>query len=458
MAEVSPYERKRHSLRKLDFVEHGLYFNEVCSPTTDMQPEQFIITTYLEFTKAPKLADIKKLFYEKCTAYERFFSSVTDKGEWEYGSEIDEAYHFSEERIDDVWAEKQKSLQERFDLKKPLWRIHVWRTKEGVDYVVLKTHHSFGDGIRLAKLLDLFMTEKDGAPSTFIEDMKKLVLKQRMGIWDKFCMFFKLFTSCFRLLSAPLLSFETNLVGHTSERHRKGGIPYTRNREYVELPVLRMDEVDAIRKEFKGTVNDLLYSLMAGAHRRYSISKGDPLLQPENERKVISRSFCPHGLPDPKSWAKGDRMGNRFQMVPNCPIPLGLPTIPERVAKTKQIFNSIKKSPYACFQEKAVNFMSKIMPTSITRQTLTDTFARHTCVYSNVRGPPTHVYMCGHKLEKVHTCYNNMINQYLLVSYAGSIYGTLVCDPGFLDPLLIKKCFSDEFTAFQQLYLKDKSA
>lgn len=266
-------------------------------------------------------------------------------------------------------------------------------------------------------------------------------------------MFLKIFPSIWRVLSGGLLGFETNNVCHTSERHRKGGIPYTRNREYIELPILPMEKVDAIRKEFKGTVNDMLYSLMAGAHRRYCISKGDPLLRPDNERKVISRCFTPAGLPDPRTWEGGDLLGNRFQMINDCAIPIGLPTIPERVAKTQQVFNSLKNSPLPLVSEKIVNFLGWILPSSIQRQVISDQFARHTCIHSNVPGPIDAVYLCGQKLEKVHSCYNNMINQYLHLSYAGNVYGTLICDPGFLDPLLIKKCFADEFTAFQELYL-----
>ena len=68
------------------------------------------------------------------------------------------------------------------------------------------------------------------------------------------------------------------------------------------------------------------------------------------------------------------------------------------------------------------------LPLSLNRKVVFDTFARHSCVLTNVPGPTKKCLFAGKKIKGVQVFVQNLLTQVDLISYAGNVYGNIVYD------------------------------
>ena len=164
---------------------------------------------------------------------------------------------------------------------------------------------------------------------------------------------------------------------------------------------------------------------MTGAIRRYCQGRADPLL-PEGEADAAGlqmRALLPVSFPRPEEGG----FRNRWCFV-SCPMPVGTGSVLGRLAATRAATAALKNSLVAPVQLFIQNSVLPYVPLFVSRQTCLDTFARHTCIFTNVPGPPAPVILAGKPLTSMQMIFPNLISQISLLSYAGLVHCNAVVD------------------------------
>jgi len=316
--------------------------------------------------------------------------------------------------------------------------------------LLMRVHHCVGDGFRLAKILEALTENENGDPTSFLETTQKKFTR-KAGFWSRIGFYLNIIPSFVVLLMKTLSGYESEFAGHTSLEHRKAGCPYGKH-VLTELPPLSLQEMKEVKNAFQGTVNDALYLLMAGTYRRYAQSKGDPLIDAAKQTRLTARSLVPIAFPDEKDWTSKDSLGNRFCFV-SVALPMHLPDITQRCKFVKTAFTYVKTSAFPSVSLWFVEFAGRYAPRSVTQNTAGDVFRTHTNVFSNVPGPENALTMCGEKIVSVRSFFNNLITQFIFVSYDGKIFGTVVADPNVLEPELFSATLLEEWQELKTHFL-----
>lgn len=439
------------SFRKLNGTELKQLANDAFPKETNTTIANNIIVGYITFAKFPEFAKLRDLLLLTVKQFSRLTSVPDLEGNWHPVENLDVDYHIVEEKVNDIKQRKHEMLQEDIDLSKPLWRAHILVTPHGEKCFVLRLHHCLGDGFRLAKILDAMAENEQGEPANFLAQSQKKFGGKSMGFFQKLGLALNVIPSFFAVLLKGALGYESEFAGHTSLQERKDKMP-CRKRVLIDLPTLSLEEVKQVKSAFNGSVNDALFLWMTGSYRRYAQARGDPLITDEVS-KIVARSLVPVAFPDEKEWRTGsDVLSNRFCFV-SVDVPLQYPAVEDRLQRIRKAFDYLKTSSFPCVSLWLADTICRFASVKFSQNTVADLFSKHTNVFSNVPGPEKAVYICGEKVESISSSYNNIITQFLLVSYNGKIFGTLVADPDVLEPELTAKSFTEEWDALKEHYI-----
>jgi hypothetical protein len=116
----------------------------------------------------------------------------------------------------------------------------------------------------------------------------------------------------------------------------------------------------------------------------------------------------------------------------SCEMGVGVDNQMDRLNYVHNHLKELKNSPYAFVQLSVQETLPPILPFKVSKQTLYDTFVRHSLVFSNVPGPPRPCSFGGKEAVGVQMFYNNLIPQVGLISYRGQIFGNMIVDPDAL--------------------------
>jgi WS/DGAT/MGAT family acyltransferase len=159
--------------------------------------------------------------------------------------------------------------------------------------------------------------------------------------------------------------------------------------EMLEFP---LDEVKAVRAVFKGSVNDVLLGLIAGAARSWLTARGQP---PEADLRVLV----------PVSMRlKRDRgtFGNQISAV-FCPLPVTEASPVERLRKVREAMKHLKESGQAVGAQ-ALSRLGDFAPPQLIAQAsrLQAVTRMFNLVVTNVPGPQFPLYLLGKKMLRCH--------------------------------------------------------
>ncbi|ETO10547.1 hypothetical protein RFI_26831, partial [Reticulomyxa filosa] len=201
-----------------------------------------------------------------------------------------------------------------------------------------------------------------------------------------------------------------------------------------------------------------------------------------------SRALVPVGFPDKREFAhQKDWLRNDFSFVswldtffffflsPSpSPLSLFLSDITSlRIIKKKKKADSDRlktSNKQANALKQSMQPLLLSLPTQLAvrlgffdtliEKTVTDSFVRHSCVFSNVPGFNEPVYFGGAPVERLEASYFNTIPQVILMSFNGFVDGTLVVDPEkFPKPdLIVDGIFREVVQEYLKLNKEDKRA
>ncbi len=360
---------------------------------------------------------------------------------WVDESQFDLEYHVRHTALPAPGGEDElkklvgRLLSQALDRDKPLWEMYL---VEGLGHqfaIVFKTHHCMLDGIAGVDLATVLMdTEQSSTPppaatpwtprkapavSELLIDTVKHQLAHPLRVAREALEQNADARKLLRELAGgmkPLLEMVSMGLAPASPLNVPIG-PHRRF-EMLEFP---LDEVKAVRAVFKGSVNDVLLGLIAGAARSWLTARGQP---PEADLRVLV----------PVSMRlKRDRgtFGNQISAV-FCPLPVTEANPVERLRKVREAMKHLKESGQAVGAQ-ALSRLGDFAPPQLIAQAsrLQAVTRMFNLVVTNVPGPQFPLYLLGKKMLRCHPQVPLAAQQAVgiaLLSYDGRIGVGLIGD------------------------------
>ncbi len=370
--------------------------------------------------------------------YDRFRQRVMEDAAgatWVFDRKFDLANHLVLEKLPKS-ANQEQALQdrvadlatERLDPRRPLWQMQLIEDYTGPDGVkgsalIVRIHHCIADGIAL---IGVTMSMVDGGappparrtkPSndhsieswledTVLKPFTQMTVKALGAMGEGAA-------RSLGLLGDPKKSVESGLESSLKGSLDMGRILLQVLQDTAALalmpddsktrlkgqpsgikkvawcPPIPLDEVKAVGKALKCSINDVLLSCVAGALGEYLMAQNDDVAGQEI-RAMVPVNLRPAGQPH--------TLGNHFGLVPLV-LPIGIANPVERVYEVRRRMAALKGSyqPLLAFGLLAVAGLL-IKPA---QDMMLNIFSKKTtAVMTNVPGPKEKLTFCGATLEQ----------------------------------------------------------
>jgi WS/DGAT/MGAT family acyltransferase len=432
-----------------------------------------IITGVLSFYEKLEFAKLKELIEDRFLSYDRFRQRVIEPKipgagpRWVEDRYFNLNAHLQRVALPDPGG--QDELQEMvsglmstpLDPSKPLWQFQYIENYRGGSAVVARIHHCIGDGIALVRVL-LGMTDDSPRGSAQVRRTRRKRKPLGQGPWLPEVVNDALYTV--RKATGKMVegTMETILdparaAGIAGEGVRATGVlgrlalmpsdPDTifkgnlgTAKRCAWSKILPLDEVKAYSKAAGATINDVLLSGVAGALRRYLLSRGEELEHDLDIRAIVPVNLRPEDAMQ--------QLGNRFGLV-FLALPVGIEDRTERLRELKARMDAIKNSTEAVVTYAVLNAVGTA---SASVESLAVRFfgSKATAVMTNVPGPRQELYLAGKAMRSMMFWVPQSAHLGLgvsVLSYAGQVRLGVATDVGLVpDPSAIIEAFQDEMT------------
>ena len=384
------------------------------------QAQDTVINAVLYFKNCPSTIQLE-LVCKKLLFYDRYRSAVSKIGnKWTFVDLGAEAININRDHLDTVYATSHEDIlrivdeicsTSIFEVEgKPLWKIFriINKNPSEPSVVLYRVHHSIGDGMSLIGTMANLFTNADGSKID-------LDIPQKMGNNREASNSFsaskiiRYITTAFQVLTLPNSHYDSD-IAFTAPNKRK--LIFSKHRKTVIFPTLKLSFIKDLKNRAGVTVNDILLTATAGAIRRYSILKDDPLFSRRPLPSLSCRALIPVTFPrNSEDLSSPSRSLRNLWSFVSAPLPLQGATSKERLVECAQTMNKIKSSPWAGVQLWIQNNILPLVPDFFRHQITQDLFSRHSIVFSNVPGPSEPMYLCGEKLLGIQGVFQNLVAQ-----------------------------------------------
>jgi len=433
-----------------------------------------IITGVLSFYEKLEFSKLKELIEDRFLGYDRFRQRVVESPlpmvgpRWVEDKYFNLRSHLQKVALPDPGG--QDELQEMvstlmstpLDSTKPLWQFQYIENYRGGSAVVARIHHCIADGIALVRVL-LEMTDDSPKGSPKVRRTRRRRTPLGSGPWLPEVVNEALYSV--RRATGKVVdgTVETLLdparaAGLAGEGLKATGVlgrlalmpadPMTRlkgdlgtAKRCAWSKVLALDEVKSFSKTTGATINDVLLNGVAGALRRYLISRGEELRPGLEIRAIVPVNLRPEGAVE--------QLGNRFGLV-FLALPVGIADRTERLRELKARMDSIKNSTEAVVTYAVLNALGTAS-SSVESQAVRFFGSKATAVMTNVPGPREELYLAGKAMRSMMFWVPQAAHLGLgvsVLSYAGQVRLGVVTDAGLVpDPKALIEAFQEEMAA-----------
>lgn len=371
------------------------------------------------------------LQYERCAGVPR---GTAGKNNWSFHpSDIIDAKKLVrtiEIEGDDSLLYKVSSDHMNDDLRNgrddlPWWEYLIIKNKgSGMSACILRMEHTIADGLSLVHLFEQFITFEDGKPvdSLIPKRMgKKFQIKQ-----SKITLVRKTIKAIINALTLPTSRFDDGVF------FRRGTGPdmvYTGNRSPLIFPTIPLDFIKDLKNKSAVTVNDVFLACLSQALYDYCLHQKCAVL-PKNGNDTQFRAFLPLAFPRSKDEIedKSRTLSNKWVFI-SADMGIGYDNIFDRLAFVHKNMNKIKQSPLAYCTRQIQEIIGPKLPSKLRKQTVFDSFCRHSLVFSNVPGPDRQCIFAGKKIAGCQMLFNNLIPQVGILTYFGQVFMNMIIDP-----------------------------
>jgi len=432
------------------------------------------ITGVLSFYEKLEFEKLKELIEDRFLGYDRFRQVVVESPlpmvgpRWVEDRYFNLRSHLLRVALPDPGG--QDELQEMvstlmstpLDTTKPLWQFQYIENYRGGSAVVARIHHCIADGIALVKVL-LGMTDDSPTGSPSVRRTRRRRKPLGGGLWLPEVVNEALYSV--RKTTGKMVegTVDTVLdparaVGIAGEGIKATGVlgrlalmpsdPETLFKGALGTAkrcawsrVLPLDEVKTFSRSVGATINDVLLSGVAGALRRYLISRGEEVTPGLDLRAIIPVNLRPENAVE--------ELGNRFGLV-FLSLPVGLEDRIERLKELKLRMDAIKNSTEAVVTYAVLNALGTA--SSVVESQAVKFFgSKASAVMTNVPGPRQELYLAGKAMRSMMFWVPQAAHLGLgvsVLSYAGQVRLGVVTDVGLVpNPAALIEAFQDEMTA-----------
>ncbi|MCS6939480.1 MAG: wax ester/triacylglycerol synthase family O-acyltransferase [Roseiflexaceae bacterium] len=351
------------------------------------------------------------------------------------------------------------------DFSKPLWHFHIVENYNGGSAALCRLHHAIADGIALVQvLLSLTDEQRDIQPAiTGIRrgernnnPIEAFLLPAVRSLSNALASAEALVNESRELLEDPTRLIDVARTGVSGAQALnkllfmppdpptlfRGSLGVQKRAAWSEP--IPLDDVKRVGGMFRCTINDVLLNAVAGALRRYMVSRG-AIVDGLNIRAVVPVNLRP---PGPIT-----ELGNRFSLV-FLDLPVGIEDPFDRLLELKRRMEGIKSSPEAAIAFGILNTLG-VMPQQVA-ELIVDIFgSKATAVMTNVPGPRQRIYLAGSPIRQIMFWVPQAGHLGLgvsIFSYAGEVLIGIAADAGLVpDPDTIVEAFHVEFNDLLRL-------
>jgi WS/DGAT/MGAT family acyltransferase len=443
------------------------------SPTNLM-----MITSVLIFAGTLELKKLRRLIESRFLAFRRFRQKAVDTPSgafWQTDADFDIDWHVKLAALpgkgDKIALEKYVSelASTPLDHARPLWQFQLIEKYDGGSVAISRIHHCYADGLALVQVM-LSLTDAPKEAPLGHAAPKQEKRKELAKVWlakDQGSVFERLLQPA-RAGMAKAMELGGKALGKGGDLMRDPVLAASIARESTEIarelaialsladdpptvfkgPLgagkrcawaepLPLEEVKAIGKVLRCTVNDVLLSCAAGALRGYLRSIG------EQVDGVTIRATVPVNL-RPLEHAK--KLGNHFGLV-FLDLPIGEANPLRRLERVAASMRGLKRSRQAALTFGLLAAVG-MAPASVQRMALELFSRKATTVATNVPGPQMPLYLAGCEVKEMMfwVPQNGSIGMGLsILSYNGRVhFGVIVDSKRVPDPEPLVQRFAIE--------------
>jgi len=430
-----------------------------------------IITGVLSFYERLEYSKLKELIEDRLLGYDRFRQVIVEPlvpmagPRWVEDRYFNLKAHLQRVALPDPGG--QDELQEMvsglmstpLDPSKPLWQFQYIENYRGGSALVARIHHCIGDGIALVRVL-LGMTDDSPKGSPKVRRTRRKRKPLGGGFWLPEVVNETLYSvrrATGRVVEETIdtVSDPGRLASIAGEGAKATGVlgrlalmpgdPQTvfkgelgTAKRCAWSRVLPLDEVKAYSKAAGATINDVLLSGVAGALRRYLLSRGEEVSEDLDIRAIVPVNLRPEEAIE--------ELGNRFGLV-FLALPVGLEDRLDRLHELKSRMDAIKNSTEAVVTYAVLNALGTASA-SVESQAVRFFGSKATAVMTNVPGPKQEIFLAGKALRSMMFWVPQSAHLGIgvsVLSYAGQVRLGVVTDVGLVpDPKRIIDEFQEE--------------
>lgn len=317
---------------------------------------------------------------------------------------------------------------------RPWWEVHAIYAPpapgqpadtKGAGMLLVRIHHSIGDGISLTEVFADVLTDAEGTPLSKLSLFAPAPRGGRGGSFNPVAALRfagSAVVSFFQILGLATIGGDTSCAFQNESRQ----LPYQANRFTVYFPSHALALVKKIKDTLGAagktaiTVNDVEFALFAGAIRRFLARHG------EDASKVHLRALTPFAVPEtPCETSRYQTVLRNFWTFVVNDLPLRDATAAQRVVSSHRSWSRLKTTaliPVAFF----VHRLNSALPGFMQKQTSNDLMKRVSVVFSNVPGPQKQVFLCNEPVGSIHMMYPNVSQQVGILSVHGMLHMAMV--------------------------------
>lgn len=384
------------------------------------------------FDKPVSVERFKQAIADRFLVYSRFRSRVVSDAISSYWEEleVDLEDHIVHTSLPSAKPNNKLALEHMvgklsavpLDPYKPLWQMHLVDNCIGEDgkrrqALIVRIHHCIADGIAL---VGVFMSLFDDSPNP--HDRAPLRPRNKTADdnpWEQILLPLTATSVKAIHLSSAMLTRYFGMLGNLNKlteqvsdaSHavtqltvdaikllamgddsptRLKGKPNGKKHVAWGEP-LPLQEVKAISKAFKCSINDVLMASVAGAIRGYLHSRGDAV-----PHDCEMRAMVPVNL---RKAGTQQKLGNAFGMVPLV-LPVGIEDPVGRLFEVHRRMDELKGG-YTALVAMAVLGVAGATPRQMQSEILNYFASKASIVMSNVPGPQTPLYLAGSQLDQI---------------------------------------------------------
>ncbi|KAJ3669456.1 hypothetical protein LUZ60_011406 [Juncus effusus] len=304
------------------------------------------------------------------------------------------------------------------ELSKPLWEFHILNlpTTESASTIVLRGHHSLGDGMSLISLL-LACTRRSDDPTALPSVSQPprrsgSIAKSRQG-QDGFralvMWIFSVVSLVWNTLVGMTIFTATSLFFKDTETPLKGQKGVEFNKKRFVHHTLQLDDIKLVKNAIGCTINDVLIGVTSAALSRYLCRKYDE----ENHGKNIPKKLRVRsallvnirktpGILDLAEMLdrgkKGVTFGNKLGYI-LLNMPIGSYDDPlDYVRKGSAVAKRKKNSFESILSYMTADLLMKLFGVKVTTYLSHRVLMHTTLSFSNIMGPQEEVCFYGHPI------------------------------------------------------------